>query len=267
MRDRRHVRIGLGAAVALVLVMSACGGDDDAADADAASDLSGTSWNLALVSIEGDDAAAVGAPTLAFGTDGSVAGSTGCNQFAGTYTQDGSDLSIELGPVTLAGCIDPGAAAQEDAILGQLPDVTAFSMQAEQLLLQDSDDETLFTYDAGLTTLEGSSWTATGINNGTGGVETSDATGTVTSDFGADGALSGFGGCNDYNGTYTVSDDGGIAITDVASTRKACDDAAMTVEGRFLAALAEVATYEITGDTLTLRDSSGAAQVTYVLGS
>jgi len=41
----------------------------------------------------------------------------------------------------------------------------------------------------------------------------------------------------------------------------------MTVETQYLTALQNVAMYELSGDTLTLRDSAGAAQVTYTLAT
>jgi heat shock protein HslJ len=37
----------------------------------------------------------------------------------------------------------------------------------------------------------------------------------------------------------------------------------MTLEGQYLAALGNTATYELSGGTLTLRDSSGAIQATF----
>ena len=87
----------------------------------------------------------------------------------------------------------------------------------------------------------------------------------ITADFGADGSLSGFSGCNTYNATYALSGDDGISITAIAGTQKACEDEAMTLEGQYLAALEQAATWTLSGDTLTLRDSSGSTQVTYAL--
>jgi heat shock protein HslJ len=249
----------------MLLLVSACGDDDSSGDNDSP-DLAGTSWTLASASIDSADTAAVATATLEFGADAeSLTGSTGCNQFAGTYTQDGDELTISLGPVTLAACTDAALTAQETAILAHLPEVASFS-SGEQLVLEDSSGDTLLTYDAGMSTIEGTSWTATGVNNGTGGVESSAATESITAEFGSDGALSGFAGCNTYNATYELSD-GGISITKVSSTRMACEDAAMTLEGQYLTALEKAATYALSGDTLTLRDSSGATQVTYTLAS
>ncbi len=195
-----------------------------------------------------------------------MSGSTGCNRFAGVYTQTDSKLTINLGPVTLAACTDPAATAQETAILGHLPSVATFTLD-EQLVLLDSSGKALLTYDKGLASLAGTSWTATGVNNGKGAVATSTTTETVTAAFGTDGSISGNSGCNTYNGTYEVSAPNRISITGVATTRKACPEDLMTLESQYLAALAASTNFVISGSTLTFRDSSGSTQVTYRLTS
>ena len=122
----RTFALGVMAPAVVVLLVSACGDDDSSGDSDL--DLAGTAWILGSVSIDGDDTAAVAMATLAFGADGeTLAGSTGCNQFAGGFTQDGGDLTISVGPVTRAACGDPAATAQETAILARLPEVASFT--------------------------------------------------------------------------------------------------------------------------------------------
>jgi heat shock protein HslJ len=266
-RARRSGRLTLFVpTVVLLFAIGACG-DDDADESSAEAVIAGTSWTLATVSIEEESVAAVAEATLAFDADGtSLSGSTGCNQFSGTYEQSGSDLTIALGPVTLAACTDPAATAQETAILAHLDEIASFSIDA-QLVLEDSSGEALLTYDMGTTSLEGTSWTATGVNNGSGGLESSTVTETVTADFAADNVISGSSGCNTYTGTYSLSGTDGISITGVATTRMACEEPLMTLEGQYLAALESVATYSISGSTLTLRDAAGSMQVTYTLAS
>ena len=254
-------------AVALVVGLSACGDDDDddgsPASAGDAATLPGTSWTLTSVSIDGDDVAAVGSPTLEFAADGTtLTGTTGCNQFSGTYEESGSDVTIALGPITRAACGDPAGTAQETAIVAQLPEVASFTADG-QLVLQDADGATLLTYDAARSELVGTSWTATGVNNGRGGVESTAATASVTAEFGRDGALSGFAGCNTFTAAYTLSGGDGISITGIATTQQACEDESTTLEDQYLAALQAVASFTMSGDTLTLRDATGSTQVTY----
>jgi len=217
--------------------------------------------------VSGKDAKASGTAVLAFDSDGkTLNGSTGCNSFNGTYTENGSKLTIALGPTTLAACTDPAATAQETAILGGLPKVASFT-SGDQLVLKDSSGSTLFTYGKGLASVAGTSWKATGINNGKNAVESTNLTGSVTATFDTKGAISGSSGCNTYSGQYAVSGSNSMTITGVAATRKACADDVMAVETAYLAALGKVATYTLSGDTLTLKDSGGSTQVTYALTS
>lgn len=255
-----------------VLVMSGCGSASaptpSSAPASAASaELAGTSWVLA--SYVGPDGATVpGAEageqgTLTFGTDGSFNGSTGCNRISGAYAQDGDSLTMTPGPMTLRACQGP-AAAQETAIVAALPQVARFSSDSA-LVLQDADGAVLLTYSPGLSSLAGTSWQATGINNGAEAVVSQGGTENVTATFGTDGTITGSGGCNTYNGTFTTSGADQITITDVASTMKACPEPAMQIEQQYFAALGNAATYQIEGSTLTLRDADGATQVTFAL--
>jgi heat shock protein HslJ len=253
------------AVVVVVLGLAACGGHGDDAAGEVMT-LAGSSWTLATASaLDGGDLAAVGTATLAFedGGDGTtVTGTTGCNRFSGSYRQSGDGLTIAVGPVTRAGCPGPDATAQEAAILAHLPDVASF-VAARQLELRDAEGGTLLVYDEQPSTIAGTSWTATGVNNGRGGVETVAGTAALTAAFADDGTLSGFAGCNTFTATYTASGADGLAISDLATTTKVCDEAATSLEAQYVAALGAVATYELVGDTLTLRDSAGSTQATY----
>ena len=120
---------------------------------------------------------------------------------------------------------------------------------------------------AGMAGLEGTSWTATGINNGKQAVVSDAITPTVTATFEKDDVLSGFGGCNTYTSTWTTTDPDGLTIGPVASTLKACEQDLMDTEQQYFAALANVATYQIEGNQLTLRDAEGAVQVSFVLAA
>jgi pimeloyl-ACP methyl ester carboxylesterase/heat shock protein HslJ len=80
---------------------------------------------------------------------------------------------------------------------------------------------------------------------------------TVTLEFGADGAISGQGGCNAYSGAYTVQD-GKLSFREIVSTLRACVDQMVTEqEQRYLEALSSAEQYTLEGDTLTI--SSGGS--------
>ena len=112
--------------------------------------------------------------------------------------------------------------------------------------------------------LEGTSWTATGISNNNQAAASSATVTTITAEFGKDDSLSGFGGCNNYTSTWTTTGPDGLTIGPVGSPLKACQQDAMDTEQQYFAALAKVATYQLEGNQLTLRDSQGAVQVSFV---
>ncbi len=254
------------------VALAACGDDNSSsentsgpAQARSATGLADTSWDLSVyTSSSGDsvDAASSSPANLAFTSD-AVSGSTGCNQFTGTYTSDGSALTVTLGPMTQKACTDDEVQAQETAVLAQLAAVTSYTIDGTQLTLKDENDATVLVYSAGATTLEGTSWTATGVNNGKDAVVSTAETEQLTATFGADGALSGSGGCNEFTAEYTVSGSDGLTIGPIAATRKICSDEIMQAEDSYFAVLGATTTYSISGSTLTLRNADGATQVTY----
>jgi putative lipoprotein len=110
--------------------------------------------------------------------------------------------------------------------------------------------------------LGGTSWTATGITDGKGGVAGLIAGSKATLRFGADGTLSGSSGCNSYTGRYEVSGSQVKFPGAFASTRMMCaNPGVMAQEQNFLKALSASSTGHIDGKKLELRDAGGALQI------
>ena len=124
-----------------MLLISACGDDDDGQPAAASlppTDLAGTKWVLSSYVANDEDVDAAAVAALDFGADGStLSGTTGCNGVGGTYTQDGSNLTIALGPMTLVACTDDATTAQEQAIVAGLPRVVSFTAVGQLALLDE----------------------------------------------------------------------------------------------------------------------------------
>lgn len=76
-----------------------------------------------------------------------------------------------------------------------------------------------------------------------------------------DGRIAGFGGCNRIMGDYHV-DGPKLRIGPVASTRMACANG-MDQEAAFLAALDQVASWQIHDSTLQLSDRDGRPVATF----
>jgi heat shock protein HslJ len=135
------LRIGAGRFLAVALLaLAACVGPGMAGAGDAAQALAGTEWTLQ--ELNGRAVAATGGavPTLSFGAaDGRASGNGGCNQFSGTYTQEGA--SLHFGPLvsTRRACVDEAGNAQETAYLRALESVTRYSATAELLILYAGD--------------------------------------------------------------------------------------------------------------------------------
>ena len=103
-------------------------------------------------------------------------------------------------------------------------------------------------------------WNAIMFNNGSSGIASVMGV-AITAQFGPEGQLSGFSGCNDYSGTYTIGQDGTVKMGPISATKKTCTEPAnvMEQESQYLAALQSAATFQVQGSTLTAQNANGAA--------
>ena len=216
-------------------------------------DLAGTEW-VWTETLMSDDTkiAPVQADvfTLIFNPDGTINAATDCNAFSGSYTVNGSKISIELPISTRMACPED---AQQDAYIKNLTSVQSFVMADGDLVLAMPVDAGTIHYapvkaaTAGVQgaadpgTLAGTEWiwTQTLMNDGTKITpEQADAFHVI---FFADSGMSATTDCNTFTGTYTVGDDGAIKIDLPVSTRKGCPDGVQ--EGDYIKALTSVQFY------------------------
>jgi heat shock protein HslJ len=109
------------------------------------SDLAGSAWsvtaynngNQAVVGlIEGTELTAV------FGADGTVSGTSGCNNFSGGYMADGAG-AIQIGPLvsTMMACSDPeGVMEQEMQYLAALQTAATYRMEGDTMEMRTAED-------------------------------------------------------------------------------------------------------------------------------
>lgn len=114
----------------------------------------GTTWQLTAYA---DDATA-SVPFYVQATlllqDGSATGSSGCNTFQGAYRIDGDMLAFdEQLAVTRMACADESVARVEEAYLSALPRVASWSIEGQELLLDDADGSRLLAYEQPALTL------------------------------------------------------------------------------------------------------------------
>jgi heat shock protein HslJ len=252
---------------AIALVAAACsttgGGSSSAPSGSSgttATPLDGTHWTLTSFGSGGTSTAVpAGIVVDARFAGGTIAGSSGCNVYSGPVTLSGQSMTVGALATTQMACPGPQGET-ETAYLAALAKAATFTATADALTIFDAAGAPLLVYAAGpANPLEGE-WNVTGYNNGKEAVTSPIAGTTLTATFTAD-AVSGSSGCNTYNGTYTRDGDT-LKIGPLATTRMACDPAIMDQETQFLAALAASTTVQQSGATVTLRNGSGATQVT-----
>ncbi len=79
----------------------------------------------------------------------------------------------------------------------------------------------------------------------------------ISAEFSTDGRISGSGGCNRYNGQYTVSGSTIQIKQPLASTMMACEQPVMDQETAYFAMLGEAQSFAVEGEQLTLKGSGG----------
>ena len=233
---------------------------------DAAITLEGMLWTLESYANSAGETVEVLPETsiTAEFVDGKVGGSAGCNRYFGAYMVDGDNLSVQMGGVTMMLCPEEAVNQQEQDYLTVLESSTSYQITDNQLQIANADGDVVLTYvvDEG-TPLTGTIWQLISFNTGN-ALLSNLTTELITAAFGEDGQLTGFGGCNNYMAGYEIDGDT-MAIGPVAATRKMCADPeeVMDTEVGYLAALQQVASYDISGDELTLLNAEGAHMAVY----
>jgi heat shock protein HslJ len=223
--------------------------------------LNDSAWILA--SSPGTPLLPAAQPTLRFEGDRAT-GSDGCNRYSTGFTAANGKLAF--GPqrtATQMACPEP-ASQLARSFNRVLDDARGYHIEAGSLLLLNASGATLATLapQPQPQTLAGTAWQVDAYNNGREAVVSVVAGTQLTLDFLADGGLRGSGGCNNFNGRFTVTD-GKLSIGQVASTRMACmqPEGSMAQEAAFLAALQSATRARREADRLELRSASGALAV------
>lgn len=228
--------------------------------------LSATRWVLREYLNDSGDMQPVIADTVidAQFDAGKVSGSAGCNRYFGAYTS-GNDNQLMLAGqagATQMSCTQ-SVNSQEYRYLALLASIDSYQV-GEELLLFNKQGTIILRYIAELPiTLEETAWHAAGINNGRGGVVSSESVQLATAVFAA-GKVSGSAGCNNYSASYEISDSQ-ITIGPAMTTRRQCaePEGIMAQEQQFLQALTAARQYRLTAGRLELRDSNGSLQVSF----
>ena len=214
-------------------------------------DMAGTAWQVEAMG--GTGIIAGHEPRLNFDTEGKINGSTGCNQFFGSYTQSGSTLNFSGVGMTKMACMADGVMEQETAFTNILSGATQAQIDSLGNLVIKSEDGISFTarplpgegeaVEGDPATLGGGTWRVEDLNR-TGVIDNSNLTLTFTEE----GRVTGSTNCNNFSGSYTTT---GTTVTfsPLAMTRRACVAPALSnQEAKYTAALQGEMAWRITAD-------------------
>jgi heat shock protein HslJ len=209
-----------------------------------------------LVSLNG--AELVEGSTITANFDGQRIGGEACNSYGADYSLTANTIAIDTVVATEMFC--DGLMEQEQAYFDALAQVDSWSVQGATLEL--TGEGVSLVYDKAAETpaaeLEGTEWLLDSFVIGGDAVSSLLADTAITATF-ADGEITGNATCNGYFGTVQL-DGAAITISEVGRTMMACETG-MEQEEQYLEILAAVSTWEIEGDTLTLRADNGSALV------
>jgi heat shock protein HslJ len=174
-------------------------------------------------SIEGRELVPGTQVRIRFGND-ELSASAGCNSMAGDYSFDGYALMMTTLSSTDIGCEAP--LHEQDEWLFDFLLSRPTAMLTEPRLSLSTDDVTMIMLDRELASpdrpLVGTHWVGSGIGDGV-GVTFGPGSSLVTIDFGADGNVEAFTGCQSGSGGFT-SGETTIAFTDLVFDGEACAD-------------------------------------------
>jgi heat shock protein HslJ len=245
-------RLSVSALVLTVaaLVLAACSDARVAtAEPTPTEEVVGSAW--IVTSVNGQGIIPAAPPTLAFGADGKVSGSGGCNQYSAPYETTGGSIAIGDISSTLMLC-EGAPGAQEGAFLAALRWATAWRVDDDGALHLDGAGEIIADPATQAPTPETSpAGSADGL---VGAWDLAELGRTAdfahlqpTIEFSADGTVSGFAGCNTFSGSYTI-DGATLSFGPMATTKMACQRPASAVESDYLAALSGVTGWAVEPD-------------------
>ncbi len=113
---------------------------------EADADLAGSSWNVVAINNQKGGVQSIVAdsgPSLVFDEDHGVSGSTGCNNYFGTYSSDGDTLTFSGLGATEAYCQD--TSEQERWLLTALRNAATYTVDSRKLELFDANGSRLLT--------------------------------------------------------------------------------------------------------------------------
>lgn len=199
--------------------------------------------------------------TATFRDDGTLEGSSGCNNYFANYIVEGQRLRIDQPGRTERGCAEQ-IMRQENQFLEALIAVDSFTLQDDTLTISYKNGALRFKalQPTAAAPLLDTPWQLTTfVQDGT---AQSLVAGTQITMRLANGVARGTAGCNRYSGQYTA-DGTQLTISQVVQTKMACTGAGvMEQEARYVAALEAATAWKVEGSTLVISHAGGELHFT-----
>ena len=198
--------------------------------------------------------------TAIFSQEGSLSGTSGCNNYVASYTLQDNQIEIQQSVSTLRACTL--GMEQETAYLNALAAAETYQIKGASLEITYDGGAGVLVYTSRSLPLENTLWTLVAMNgvSTTGGVVDT----TVLFERGTEpgqGSVGGVAMCNNYRGGYTVEEDQ-LAVTELSSTKILCPETVMQSEATYLELLGTAQAYQVFGQTLIITSEKGL--LTYV---
>ena len=234
-------------------------------------EIVGVVWKWEKFLESNDDTIIVDDPekyTLEFMPDGTFSIRADCNRASGTYTLDGSSLSIEITVSTLAEC-EPdslydeyikylNAAVSYVTVDGEL----AISLIYDTGIMMFTEGSDEAGEPAREITLEGALWRLESYLSDQGELVSVLPDTEIAAEF-EGGQVTGSAGCNSYFASYEV-DGNSLSVGMIGASAMYCDpEARMTQEGNYLTALQSASSFAIADEELTIENADGEVVLTF----
>jgi heat shock protein HslJ len=206
-----------------------------------------------------------------FAEDGNATGNAGCNNFTGGYTLDGSQLAIGELATTRMFCAEPeGVMDQETAFLAALQSSASFQIMGGDLELLDAGGSrtvTAYAEPAALAAggspedVTGKTWFWQGATHTDGTTLQADDPTAYTLELLPDGSALVRADCNSLAGSYTIAEDGSLALDLPSEGLSNCGEASLAIP--YLSDLSKAAAFSLAGGALRLELEAGAGSMEF----
>ncbi len=198
-------------------------------------------------------------------TEYGITGFSGVNHFNGVATIDGKNITVSPLAVTMM-IGAPEDQMIEDSFLRILQTGGKLSVEKDDgeiyLSIEHKKNDTELEFVQ--TLLENTSWNLDMYNVGTAVTNAPSGAAGVTLAFSGDGKVYGSTGVNNIMGSYVFTDEGSLTFSSMGTTRMAAPNQELRdFEMRLLELFENVRTFDISGQTLTMRNETGESLLVY----